>query len=216
MSEKKGLEEAIKDKVAPLLEESMEKQWGITIPKLESELTDKLKHPLLQLYIPSNLSFSAAKELFKSEFLKRELKLHAGNVSQLAKILGMDRRSVHRTIRKLGIDIKETREQIQSLEDYQKDWVDRALRSTLDQYKEIIQPQKMEKMYQEVEHLSESIAKVLPLQEITWKEAEKEFERQFLSQALKENNNSIKRAADAVKIRTETLKRKMKKLRIEV
>ena len=71
-------------------------------------------------------------------------------------------------------------------------------------------------MYQEVEHLSESIAKVLPLQEITWKEAEKEFERQFLSQALKENNNSIKRAADAVKIRTETLQRKMKKLRIEV
>src|SRR3989344_2750657 len=88
MSEKKGLEEAIKDKVAPLLEESMEKQCGITIPKLESELTDKLKHPLLQLYIPSNLSFSAAKELFKSEFLKRELKLHAGNVSQLAKVLG--------------------------------------------------------------------------------------------------------------------------------
>lgn len=216
MSEKKGLEEAIKDKVAPLLEESMEKQWGITIPKLESELTDKLKHPLLQWYVPNNLSFSAAKELFKSEFLKRELKLHAGNVSQLAKILGMDRRSVHRTIRKLGIDIKETREQIQSLEDYQKDWVDRALRSTLDQYKEIIQPQKMEKMYQEVEHLSESIAKVLPLQEITWKEAEKEFERQFLSQALKENNNSIKRTADAVKIRTETLQRKMKKLRIGV
>ncbi len=216
MSEKKGLEEAIKDKVTPLLEESMEKQWGITIPKLESELTDKLKHPLLQLYVPSNLSFSAAKELFKSEFLKRELKLHAGNVSQLAKILGMDRRSVHRTIRKLGIDIKETREQIQSLEDYQKDWVDRALRSTLDQYKEIIQPQKMEKMYQEVQHLSESIAKVLPLQEITWKEAEKEFEKQFLSQALKEHNNSIKRTADAVKIRTETLHRKMKKLRIEV
>lgn len=216
MTEKKGLEEAIKDKVTPLLEESMEKQWGITIPKLESELTDRLKNPLLQLYVPSNLSFSAAKELFKSEFLKRELKLHAGNISQLAKILGMDRRSVHRTIRKLGIDIKETREQMQSLEEYQKDWVDRALRSTLDQYKEIIQPQKMEKMYREVGQLSENIAKVLPLQEITWKEAEKEFEKQFLSHALKDNNNSIKRTANALKIRTETLHRKIKKLRIEV
>ncbi len=216
MSEKKGLEEAIKDKVTPLLEECMEKQWGITIPKLESELTDKLKNPLLQLYVPSNLSFSAAKELFRSEFLKKELKLHAGNISQLAKILGMDRRSVHRTIRRLGIDVKEAREQEQSLEEYQRDWVDRALRSTLDQYKEIIQPQKMEKMYQEVHHLSESIAKVLPLQEITWKEAEKEFEKQFLSLALKENNNNIKRTAQAVKIRTETLHRKMKKLRIEM
>ena len=172
---KKDLEETIKEKVSPLLEETMEKHWGITIPQLGEELTDKLKNPQLNIYVPSNLNFSAAKKVFKAEFLKRELRLQKGNISQLAKVLGIDRRSVHRVIKKLGIDIDTVREKIKSEDDYQEDFVDQALRSTLDQYKEVIQPQKMEKMYQEVGVLSRNIAKVIPHQDITWKEAEREF-----------------------------------------
>ena len=177
---KKDLEETIKEKVSPMLEETMEKHWGITIPQLGEELSDKLKNPQLNIYVPANLSFSAAKKVFKAEFLKRELRLQKGNISQLAKVLGIDRRSVHRVIKRLGIDIDVVREKIQSGENYQQDFVDQALRSTLEQYKEIIQPQKMEKMYQEVGTLSRNIAKVIPHQDVTWKEAEKEFEKHEL------------------------------------
>ena len=212
---KKDLEETIKEKVSPMLEETMEKHWGITIPQFGEELSDKLKNPQMNIYVPSNLSFSAAKKVFKSEFLKRELRLQKGNISQLAKILGIDRRSVHRVIKRLGIDIDSVREKIQSGEDYQEHFVDQALRSTLDQYKEIIQPQKMEKMYEEVHELSRNIAKILPHQELSWKEAEKEFERQFLSEALKESKGVVTKAASKLKIRVETLHRKIKRLGLE-
>jgi DNA-binding NtrC family response regulator len=210
-----NLEEKIKEKVSNLLEETMEKHWGITIPKIEEDLTGKLSHPQINIYVPLNLSFSAAKKFFKAEFLKRELRLHKCNISQLAKILDIDRRSVHRVIKNLGVDVEELRKEIQSIEDSQTGFVDHAIRSTLDQYKEVIQPQKMEKMYEEVHELSRNIAKILPHQELSWKEAEKEFEKQFLNEALKESKGVVTKAASKLKIRVETLHRKIKRLGLE-
>ena len=106
---KKDLEDTIKDKVSPLLEETMERSWGITIPQIESDITDMLKNPPLQIYVPMNLTFQEAKKLFRSEFIKKELGLHQGNISQLAKTLDVDRRSVHRAIKDLDIDMEKIR-----------------------------------------------------------------------------------------------------------
>ncbi|MFA6462221.1 MAG: helix-turn-helix domain-containing protein [Candidatus Woesearchaeota archaeon] len=208
--EKQDLEDALKEKVSPLLEETMEKNWGITIPKLGSDITDNLKNPQLNIYIPPDLNFDQAKKHFKGEFVKRELRLNKGNISQLAKLLGVNRRSIHRVIKDLSIDKK--KETLLSKEDYQQDVIDKTLRSTLDQYKAIIHPQQMEKMYQEVSTLSRNIAKFIPFEELSWKEAEREFERQFLQQALREQDNNISKTAQKIDIRIETLYRKIKKL----
>ena len=210
----KDLEETIKEKISPLLEESMEKHWGITIPQIESDISDKLKSPQLNVYVPANYSFSKAKKFFKKEFFKKEIKLHQGNISELSKFLGIDRRSIHRAIKELNIDVDKLRGDIKSKEEYKQDTVDKAIRSTLDQYKEIIQPQKMEKMYQEVSSLSRNIAKFLPLEELSWKDAEREFERQFFTQTLKDNDWNVAKTAKKIEIRTETLHRKIKKLGI--
>ena len=212
---KEGLEEAIKEKVTSLLEESMEKHWGITVPQIEDDITAKLGSPSLNIYIPPNLSFGAAKKVFKKEFLKRELRMHKGNISHLAKQLGIDRRSVHRTIKEMGINMDELRDELKSDEEYDTKFVDATLRSTLDQYKEIIRPQKMEKMYQDMHSLSRNIAKVLPFKEISWKQAEEEFEKQFLDKALEVNKHNITKTANKIKIRAETLHRKIKKLGIK-
>jgi len=208
------LEQAIKEKVSPLLEETMEKHWGLTIPKLESDITDQLKKPQLNVYLPLNLPFEKAKKTFKAEFIKRELRLHRGNVSQLAKLLELDRRSIHRAIKDLDIDVEEVRRRPESKEEYQKTVVDQLIRSALEQYKELIQPQKMEKLYQEVDSLSRNIARFLPPPELSWKQAEQEFEKQFLTQALEENGWKIAVAAVKLKIRPETLHRKVKRLGI--
>lgn len=210
----KDLEQTIKEKVSPLLEESMEKHWGITIPKLESDITDQLKKPQLNVYLPLNLPFEKAKKTFKTEFIKRELRLHRGNVSQLAKLLELDRRSIHRAIKDLDIDVEEVRSRPESKEDYQKMMVDNLIRSTLQQYKEIIQPQKMEMLYHDVDSLSRNIARLLPPPELSWKQAELEFEKQFLLQAMEENGWKVSAAAMKLKIRPETLHRKIKKLGI--
>lgn len=214
---KPGLEESLKDKVLPLLEETMEKSWGITIPKIETDISDKLKTPQLNIYISTDLSFPEAKNKFKSEFLKRELRLHRGNVSQLAKKLGIDRRSVHRAIKDLKIDLEEIRDQDLGSENPQQEFVDKAIRSALDQYREILQPHQMEKMYQQVESLSRNIAKFIPRQEMGWKKAEKEFEKQFLALVMKENLETglgISQIARKIRLRPETLYRKIKKFEL--
>lgn len=210
----KDLEQTIKEKVSPLLEETMEKHWGITIPKLESDITDQLKQPQLNVYLPLNLPFEKAKKAFKAEFIKRELRLHRGNVSQLAKLLELDRRSIHRAIKDLDIDVEEVRRRPESKEDYQKMVVDNLIRSALGQYKELIQSQQMEKLYQEVDSLSRNIARFLPPPELSWKQAEQEFEKQFLVQALEESGWKISVAAAKLKIRPETLHRKVRRLGI--
>ncbi|MBI2669003.1 hypothetical protein HYX14_04115 [Candidatus Woesearchaeota archaeon] len=204
------LEEAMKGKVLPLLEETMEKHWGVSIPKIETDISDRLKQPLLNMYIPLPASFENAKKIFRKQFLHQELRLHRGNVSELAKVLGIDRRSVHRSMKEMDL----ARNQIQALEPakYLQDTVDHAIRDTLEQYKSLLQPEKLEMMYEEIGPLSRNIAQYLPLPKLSWKEAEEEFERQFLSQVLKEHQNKVLNAAKAMGLRPETLSRKIKKL----
>ncbi|MFH1683181.1 MAG: helix-turn-helix domain-containing protein, partial [Candidatus Woesearchaeota archaeon] len=98
---------------------------------------------------------------------------------------------------------------------YREELVDFTIRSTLDQYREILQPKKMEQLYEEIPKLSRNIARFLPHEDLTWKEAESEFEKQFLEQALQDNNWNVGDTAKKIKIRAETLSRKIKKLALK-
>ncbi|PIN87915.1 hypothetical protein COV12_01230 [Candidatus Woesearchaeota archaeon CG10_big_fil_rev_8_21_14_0_10_32_24] len=212
---KKNLEDTIKEKVNPLLEETMEKSWGVSIPKLETDITTKLKESSLNIYIPLGKGFSEAKKIFKKEFLKQELRLHLGNISQLAKVLDMDRRSIHRAIKDFHIDMDDVRQHEETPEHFQEVLVDKTIRTTLEQYAGLIQEDKMQDFYKEVPKLSRNIAKFLPKPDMTWKEAESEFEQQFLKRALNEQSNNITKTAKKIKIRVETLHRKIKKLHLK-
>ncbi len=215
MKSKKDLEEAIKDKVAPLLEETMEKSWGLTIPKLEADISDRLTNPQLNIYVPLGLTFSQAKKAFRKEFLKRELRLHQGNISHLAKTLEVDRRSIHRAIKGLEIKSKEFKirwDEKDEKEKHQEEIIDQTIRAGLEQYRELIQPQKMEQLYREVPTLSRNIVKFLPYPDWTWQDAEREFEKQFFLQALEEHHWKISETAAKLGIRAETLHRKVRRL----
>lgn len=210
---KHNLEETLKGKVALLLEETMEKSWGIYIPQVQSDITDKLQTSLpAKFYISPANSFQEAKRKFKSEFLKNQLHLHGGNISQLAKFVGLDRRSVHRAIKRFDLHLGDVRREVRHSSSYQEKMIDQTIRFALEGYKDIIQPQKMEKMYQEVPALSRHLAKLLPHNHLTWKQAEREFEKQFLSQALAGHKGKIAETARKLKIQPETLHRKIRKL----
>lgn len=212
--EKHDLEAAVRDKVAPLVEGTIERTLGIAIPQLEVDITDKLARPSLHIYIPLDVSFAAAKKCFKKEFLRRELEFHGGNISQLAKTLEIDRRSIHRSVKELGILVDRSSLLGESRQEWQEEQVDRTIRSTLDQYKDIFQPDKMDVMYQQFQSLSKHIAQVLPYHVFRWKEAEEEFERQFLSEMLREQGWDVSSTARKLRLRQETLYRKIKRLEL--
>ncbi len=216
MEKKRGdLESTIKEKVQPLVIDAMSKTWGLTIPKIESDITDQLAKPALHLYIPLTLPYKEAKKTFKKEFLTRELRRHIGNVSELAKILGMDRRSIHRTIKELGIDMENMRNRLE-LDDHKLEhFVDNTIRHKLEEYKQIIHPEKMDLLYDALPKLSRNIAQILPQEVMSWKDAEDEFERQFFNHAIKQHSGNISHTAKDLGLRAETLYRKIRELQLK-
>jgi transcriptional regulator with GAF, ATPase, and Fis domain len=215
VAERKTLEKSLKEKIEPMLDESMHDMLGVTISEFGRDITDKIeKNPLIAYDIDTSISFKAAKKLFKKQFLTRMLQNNYGNVSLVAKITGLNRRSIHRAVKELGINIKRARKEMVKADYYRKEAVDGILKETLDNYRRVIRPSRLEKMYRNVDKISGDIVKELPTIEMTWDDAEREFERTFIKKALKENKNNVSKTARKIGLRYETLHRKMKKLEI--
>jgi len=210
---KEDLEKVLKQKIEPMVEEAMHKFLGITVSEIGKDISDKIeKNPLISYEINTAVSFKTAKKMFKKEFLKRLLQSHFGNISEAAKIAGIDRRTIHRDVKDLRIDVIKVRRDMIKTKYYQKEAVDGILRNTFDSYKNVIRPEKMEKMYKNVDKLSAEIVNELPSSEMSWNEAEKEFEKIYIEKALKENKGNVSLTAKKIGLRYETLHRKMKKL----
>jgi transcriptional regulator of acetoin/glycerol metabolism len=212
---KKTLDKVLKEKVEPMLDQSMHKLLGITIGEFGKDISDRIeKSPLISYQIDTSVSFKAAKKLFKKEFLTRLLQSNYGNVSAVAKITRMDRRSIHRAIKEFRINVKRVRKKMIKTEFYQKEAVDSILKETLDNYRQVIRPSRLEAVYRNVDKLSNEIVKELPAVEMSWNDAEREFEKAYLLKALRENKGNISKTAQKIKLRYETLHRKIKKLGI--
>jgi DNA-binding NtrC family response regulator len=215
MTERKSLEKSLKEKIEPMLDESMHDMLGVTINEFGRDITDKIeKSPLIAYDIDTSLSFKAAKKLFKKQFLTRMLQNNYGNISLVAKITGLNRRSIHRAIKELRINVKRTRKEMVKADYYRKEAVDGILKETLDNYRRVIRPSRLEKMYRNVDKISGDIVKELPTIEMTWDDAEREFEKTFIKKALKENKENVSKTAAKIGLRYETLHRKIKKLGI--
>src|SRR3989344_332561 len=211
----KTLEKVVKDRIEPLLEETMQKFLGITIRELEKDITEKIEHTkLIGITVRTDLPFKDAKKLFKKEFLERTIQTHYGNISEVADVVGLDRRSVHRDLKSLHVDIKKLREKMYKPRYFEKEAVDQLLPRSLDQYKSVIRSEKLGQMVDYVPELSEQIVNILPNTTVRWKDAEREFERIYLKAAIGRYKN-LSETARAIELRYETLLSKMKKLGME-
>jgi len=209
------LEKSLKEKIEPYLEETMQRFLGIKIDELERDITDKIEKKLIGYTIHIELPFKLAKNMFKREFIQKIIQTHQGNVSEVAKLIGLDRRSIHREIKKLDIDVKNLRKKMYKIGYFKKEAMDLAIRKTLDSYKNILHPSKLKKFYEEVPLISQNIVKFLPKKILKWKEAEEEFEKIYLKKILEENQWNLSQTAKQIDLRYETLIRKIKKLQLK-
>ena len=210
---KETLDKVLKKKVEPLLDESMHKILGVTISEFGKDITDRIeKNPLIAYDIDTDLEFKPAKKLFKKQFLTRMLQTNFGNISAVAEKAGLDRRSVHRAIKELGIKIRNIRRDMIKADYYRREAVGEILKGSFDKYKNVIRTGKLEDMYENVDKISSDIVKELPTIEMSWDEAEKMFEIAYFEKALKENRGNVSKTARKIGLRYETLHRKLKKL----
>ncbi len=210
--DQQDLEKVIDKKVKPIVEEAMQKFLGITIDELSSDITAKMHAPLLDIEISTKLPFKEAKKRFKNIYLKKLLLINHGNISETAKMADVDRRSIHRIVKEMKTDVGKIRDEMKKAYDVKHAAVVHIVEDVLDEYKTAIHPTKFEELYQNIPEVSKEIIDALPERQLTLKEAEEVFEREYLKKALEENDFNIAKASKKIKLRYETLHRKCKKL----
>lgn len=212
-STKETLEQVIQTKIKPILETNLQRVLGVTIEELNKDISSRLqKNPLLDFPIDTNLSFKQAKKQFKNQYLKKLLQIRYGNISEVAKLADVDRRSIHRIVKDTKLNVDKIRHDMAKAYDVRRETIHHIIEDVLNSYKEVIHPVKLEKAYENVTEVSKEVLEQLPEEPLTLKEAETNFEREFLQKALKDNNDNLTQTAKQIGLRYETLHRKIKKL----
>ncbi len=210
---RRKLEEVVEEKIEPLLDEAMKKFLGVRISEIKGDISDKImRSPLLGLPIAYHLPYKEAKAQFKQAFLRQLLKTHHGNISEVARISGTNRRHVHRLV---NVDeAKKIRKELPKPYYLKQQEVEHIIDEVLDDYKNTIHEEKVEQMYEGMHAISKDIVDTLPEEEMSLKDAEKEFDEKYLLHALQKHHFNTKETAKAIGLRYETLLRKMKKLEL--
>lgn len=211
----KDLERTIDDRIKPMLDDAMQKFLGVTVGEIGKDISSKIKRsPVLDYDVDVTIPFKKAKILFKKYYISKLLRNHFGNVSEVARVAGLDRRSIHRLITSLSISIKQFRDELLRGDYVKQEEVRNIIETTLDEYKTSLNPERFAMLYKFAPVLSRDIASELPEAPLTLEEAEKEFEKKYFAKALSLFNKNISKTARAIDIRYETLHRKLKSLGI--
>jgi len=205
------LEKTIKKQLAPVVERTMHDVLGVTIGELNKDITAKLeKSPFLDFPIDTNVPYKKAKRLFKRHYLKKLLQVNYGNISEVAKQVHLDRRSIHRIVKETDLDVGTIRREMAKAYEVRHSAVGHIIEDVLANYKQVIHPMKLGEAYKNMDSVSKTIMENLPEEPVPLKDAEDEFEREYLRKALQENSSNVAQAAKAIGLRYETLHRKAK------
>jgi DNA-binding NtrC family response regulator len=201
----KSVEHIVDDAIKPVL--------GVSIDELNKDISEKLQNkPILPFEIDTKLGFKKAKKEFKRQFLRGLLRMTYGNISEVAKKAKIDRRSIHRIVKDAGINVTKIREEMLKPYQVKQKVVENLIENILENYKNIIHPERIAEVYKKVDSVSKEILDELPEKQLSLKEAEEEFEKEFIRKALVENKNKIILTAKKIGLRYETLIRKMNEL----
>ena len=192
-------------RIEPVIEATVRGVLGFQLPTLTQDITTMLsRSPIAR--IDTTIPFKHAKREFKKEFLARLLSTF-GNVTEVSRIAGLKRESVHRLIKQLRVETDG------DLRHYMKvNVVKNIIGDCIDMYRTSLHPEKVRVMYGHLPALSEQVVNELPDELMSMDDAEEEFERAYLAAALHDHDGNISATARTIGLRFETLHRKLKKL----
>ena len=204
------LDTVVEKKIKPMLDEAMRRYLGVRIEELTTDVSDRLRRSaLLDIPVDVNVPFKKAKLAFKKNYLIRLLQLHFGNIAEVARLSGVDRRSVHRLVRQSQVG-ERARKELHRRDFYVSDEVSTIIQESAEHYKGSLAPEKYRAFYDQVPIMGKVIAKELPLELPTLEQAERAWERRYFEAALKEFGPSPVAVARKIGLRYETLHRKLK------
>jgi DNA-binding NtrC family response regulator len=197
-----------KQEIKPFVETAMQGFLGVKIEQVNEDISSKLIEGRLEYPVTVSIPFKQAKEQFKRHYLIRLLMLAKGNISEASRIAGIERRHFHRLLNQFKIDAEQFRNPIYVYEQDNEKYVKNVISDVLKKY-DITKP-KSEKVDEET---AKSLSKRVDEPRLTLKEALELFEKEYFKTALKEFK-SLSNTARSLKIRYETLIKKIKKLNL--
>ncbi len=203
------LEFVLQKKVKPLIESVTKKAMGVSIAELNKSLLDTLDKPFLDFEVHDDLPYKQAKALFRKQFISKLIQTHFGNISDVADKIGLDRRSIHREINTLKIDVKRLRQELLQPKHYERLIAENRFKETLDQYKEVIREEKLMHLYDYVHNLSDDVLNEIKPAQMTLSDAEDIWEHRYFEKALLAHK-TVAATAKALGLAKETVQRKMK------
>ena len=193
-----------KTEMTPTVEKAIESLLGLSVPQIRDDISNRLVEGNLDFPIDLSLGFKKAKEQFKKEFLLKVLRFHNGNVAESARVAQLDRRAMHRLIKKFKISVEALRQQPYFFRDEKKDkYVRDVIAEVLENY-DITRGR-----YEVDADTAQRISRELPEFRLSYDDALVLFEKEFIQKAL-QRYPSQKEAAEAVGLRYETLHKKAK------
>ena len=189
----KNLEKEIlsqtKDKfenIKPIIEDILKRNIGLSISELNNDITTKLhENPLINYNLNTNLKLKDAKKEFKKEFIKRVLSMNYGNISEVAKQIDVNRKTIHRLVE--DYEIKNIRSFMEKPYSIKERAIGQVIENVLEGYKEFIHPNKLEDIYGNIPSMTEDLIQTIPIKELTLEEAEEIFEKKFMTKVLNPN-----------------------------
>ncbi|MBW2995216.1 hypothetical protein KY312_02600 [Candidatus Woesearchaeota archaeon] len=195
--------------ITPVVEQAMHDFLGVKVEEINQDISNKLIEGKIDFEINVNIPFKQAKEQFKRSFVIKLMQMTNGNMSEAAKIADVDRRHMHRLVLKYKINPDFFRNNAKYSEQEEKEqYVKQVVGEILAKYE--ITKQKSRKVN---EKTTRNIADRMPDMRMTMKEAMKLFEKEYFKKALEEFN-SKGNTAKSLKIRYETLIKKIKRLNL--
>ncbi len=208
------LEEVLETKVKPIISGMNKELFGIELAELSDDISSKIKNSnLLRVEPDISLSYRDAKNAFKKRYLTKLLLIKLGNITEAAKAAGIDRRTMHRLVKKHKIDVKAIKKSLEKPYYIKLGALSDIIESVITSYENILHPDKISMIYKNLEKISRSILDELPELELSLKDAELLFERDYFKRLIA-ITKTISEASAKAGIRQETLSRKLKALGI--
>lgn len=198
-----------KESLSKRIAETMKKFLGVKVDEINEDISSKVMRPELKIPVNMEMKYKKSKEEFKKRYLIQLLQQVNGNVSKAAEISGLDRRSLHRLIKKYKIKIKEVRKIHYTAEDQKVEYVYNVVEEALSKY-DLTKQKKEELKKEDVKDISSEMPEI----RISFKEAMAQFDMEYLKKALAANLYDKEKTAKKIGLARETLQRKISGLEI--
>jgi len=209
----KNLERLLKDRLLHIGkdEQAEEQNEERALEKLGEDITAKLKNrTFADIAINTNVPYRIAKRNFRKKYIAKILRLKLGNIAEAARTLDTNRKTIHRMITGLRIDVNRIKDELLRPYDLELSSTSSIMEEIIKTYKKVISDHKLKEIYKNIPSVSEDILTSIPSQFPTLKQAEIEFDRIYFG-ALKKDCRNIREVAKRADLAYETANRKIKR-----